>query len=64
MTLNLWIYNVFPYQSLDLDLIQPLEFTMILHNLLTQLDLCVPIKDKVMLTFIDMVKNGKDGGKE
>lgn len=64
MMLNLWIYNVFQYQSLDLDLIQALEFTMILRDLLTHLDLFVPIKDKVMLTFMEMVKNGKDGGKE
>lgn len=64
MTLNPWIYDVFRYQSLDLDLIQALEFTMILHDLLTRLDLFVPRKDKVLLTFMDMVKTGKDGGKE
>lgn len=37
---------------------------MILHDLLTRLDLFVSIKDKVMLTFIDMLKNDKGGGKE
>lgn len=56
MTLNLWLYDVFQYQSLDLDLFQALEFTMILRNLLTHLDLFVSIKDIVMLTFMDMVK--------